>query len=124
MATFGERLKQLREEKNLSQQELGDEIGVSKDTVYRWEASKMQPKEEHVSLLSRIFNVSYLYLLGDVDDRFMIITDEASEEIDEQRILELYRKLSPEFKKMILLTIDSAYLADKEAKEKRLRESN
>ena len=44
MATFGERLKQLREERNLSQQELGDENGVTKDTLYRWEASKMQPK--------------------------------------------------------------------------------
>ena len=68
--------------------------------------------------------MSYLYLLGDADERFINTTDEESEEIDEQRILELYRKLSPEFKKMILLTIDSAYLADKEAKEKRQRDRN
>ena len=121
MATFAERLKELREEKNLSQQELGDEIGVSKDTVYRWEASKIQPNEEHVSLLSRIFNVNYLYLLGEVDDRFIIVTDEDSEEKDEQRLLTLYRSLSPEFKRMIFLTISSAYIADKENKEKKTK---
>ena len=63
MAIFGERLKQLREEKGLNQQELGDKIGVSKDTVYRWEASKMQPKEDHVSFLAGFFKVNYLYLM-------------------------------------------------------------
>ena len=62
-------------------------------------------------------------MLGVVDDRF-IITDEDSEEKDEQRLLTLYRSLSPEFKKMIFLTISSAYLADKEAKEKRQREKS
>lgn len=123
MATFAERLKELREEKGISQQELGDEIGVSKDTVYRWEASKMQPKEEHVAFLAGFFHVSYLYLVGAVDNREMIIgeddTDARAKE-EEELMLKLYRSLSPDLKKMVQLTVRSAYLVERERRENRL----
>lgn len=35
MATFAERLKELRDENHLSQKALGEEIGVSGNTIYR-----------------------------------------------------------------------------------------
>ena len=59
MATFAERLKQLREERNLGQEELGAELGVSKNTVYRWEANRQQPKEEHVLFLSNFMKHAF-----------------------------------------------------------------
>ena len=122
MATFAERLKELREEKGISQQELGDEIGVSKDTVYRWEASKMQPKEEHVTFLAGFFHVSYLYLVGAVDEREMIISEDDTKEgaKEEELMLKLYRSLSPDLKKMVQLTVRSAYLVEKERRGDRL----
>lgn len=42
MATFAERLKELREERHLEQEELGAELDVSKNTVYRWEDSSLK----------------------------------------------------------------------------------
>ena len=115
MATFAERLKQLREERNLGQEELGAELGVSKNTVYRWEANRQQPKEEHVMFLSNYFKVGYLYLIGAVDDRNVLTDEEAStEKEDEELMLKLYRSLSPDMKKMIRLTVNSAYLVEHE----------
>ena len=41
MSTFGERLKELREEAGLTQEELALDIGVTKNTVYRWETDAL-----------------------------------------------------------------------------------
>ena len=45
MATFAERLKELREERHLGQEKLGAELEVSKNTVYRWELEGSSPKK-------------------------------------------------------------------------------
>ena len=94
MATFAERLKELREERHLGQEELGAELEVSKNTVYRWEAGRQQPKEEHVMFLANFFHVHYLYLLGAVDDRNIIAEEDDSVE-DEKMMLKIYCSLSP-----------------------------
>ncbi len=116
MASFAERLKELREERNLGQEEPGAELEVSKNTVYRWEAGRQQPKEEHVMFLANFFHVHYLYLPGAVDDR-NIITNEDESDKDGEMMLKLYRSLSPDLKKMVRLTVNSAYLVERERKE-------
>lgn len=119
MATFAERLKQLREERHLGQEELGAELGVSKNTVYRWEAGRQQPKEEHMMFLSNYFKVGYLYLIGATDDRNVLTDEEAStDQEDEELMLKLYRSLSPDLKKMIRMTVNSAYLIERERQER------
>lgn len=37
MATTGEKLKKLREERDLSMQDLADKLGINKSTVFKWE---------------------------------------------------------------------------------------
>ena len=89
------KLKELREERHLGQEELGAELEVCKNTVYRWEAGRQQPKEEHVMFLANFFHVHYLYLLGAVDDRNIIAEEDEPDE-DEEMMLKLYRSLSPD----------------------------
>ena len=43
MATFAERLKELRDERHISQKALGEEIGLSENTIYRWESATQAP---------------------------------------------------------------------------------
>lgn len=58
------RLKELRKEKGLTQEELAHEIGVSKITVLRWENEERQIKPDKAQALADYFEVSVGYLLG------------------------------------------------------------
>ena len=122
MATFGERLKELRDEAGLTQEELGKAIGARKNTVYRWETGEYRPSEENALLIAHYFKVPYAYLMGVTDDRTeRILTDEEEaekkaerEKQDEEQMLMLYRALSPEMQKMIRTNVNQAYIIDKD----------
>ncbi|HEL1620145.1 TPA: helix-turn-helix domain-containing protein [Streptococcus suis] len=58
------RLKELRKEKKLTQEELAGEIGVSKITILRWENGERQIKPDKAQALADHFGVSVGYLLG------------------------------------------------------------
>lgn len=62
----GNRLKQLREAKGLSQSEVAKIIGVGRTTYLKWESGENQPTRK-LDQLSRFFNVSIDYLLGKSD---------------------------------------------------------
>lgn len=62
----GNRLKQLREAKGLSQAEVAKIIGVGRTTYLKWESGENQPTRK-LDQLSRFFNVSIDYLLGKSD---------------------------------------------------------
>lgn len=61
---FPERLKVLRTERNLTQEELGKMVNVSSKTVGAWERGTRQPSIEAITKLAEIFNVTTDYLLG------------------------------------------------------------
>ena len=58
------RLKELRKEKKLTQEELAGEIGVSKITILRWENGERQIKPDKAQALADYFGISTSYLLG------------------------------------------------------------
>lgn len=67
------RLKELRQEKKLTQGELAREIGVSKITVLRWENEERQIKNDKAQALADYFGVSVGYLLGYETERQRLI---------------------------------------------------
>lgn len=60
----GERLKLVRKNKGLSQQELADMIGASKSLISCYESGKRNPSLENIISFMEIFGVSSDYLLG------------------------------------------------------------
>ena len=64
MATFGERLRELRKFKKQTQKELANEIGVSESTVSMYEMERREPDFETLEVLADYFNVDVDYLLG------------------------------------------------------------
>ena len=71
MATFAERLKQLRSGKNLSQDALGKAMGISRYAIYTYENGKAFPTVEGLLALADYFEVSTDYLLGRTEIREM-----------------------------------------------------
>lgn len=61
---FKDRLKELRKKANLTQEELGNQLGVAGNTVCYWEAGESQPPLETIIKLAEIFCVSTDYLFG------------------------------------------------------------
>ena len=57
MATFSENLKFERQKKNLSQQELGERIGVTGVTIMRYEKGLREPKLETVTALANAIKI-------------------------------------------------------------------
>ena len=66
---FGDILKKLRKDKNLTQDELAQKINNSRSNIANYENGKNMPSVEVLQKLSELFNVSTDYLLGKSDIR-------------------------------------------------------
>lgn len=66
---FGLRLKALRNEKKLTQDELGKLLNVSGKTIGTWERDSRQPNIEAINKLASIFDVTTDYLLGNSNEK-------------------------------------------------------
>ena len=64
-------LKELRKENGMTQEQLGERVGVSNKTVSRWETGNYMPPIESLSMLSDIYNISINEILAGerVDDK-------------------------------------------------------
>ncbi|QRN85744.1 helix-turn-helix transcriptional regulator [Clostridia bacterium] len=59
------KLQELRKKSNLSQEELGEKLNVSRQSISKWEAGQTRPEIKKIILLSEIFDVPTDYLLKD-----------------------------------------------------------
>ncbi len=55
---FGERLKQIRANQGLSQEQLAEKIGVSRQAITKWETNRGLPDVENMIILAEIFKVT------------------------------------------------------------------
>ena len=62
--TLGQRLQKARKESGLSQEELAEQLGVSRQAVSKWENDSGYPEMEKMIRLSQIYQVSLDYLVG------------------------------------------------------------
>ncbi|MFP5528346.1 helix-turn-helix domain-containing protein [Peptococcus simiae] len=67
MANFGERLKELRIDSELTQQEIADTLNLSKSTISMYENGKRLPEYETLEAIADFFNVDMDYLTGKSD---------------------------------------------------------
>ena len=69
MATFAERIKELRNEQHLTQNQLADICGVKYRTYQDYEYGKCHPTALGLVFLADYFNVSLDYLMGRTERR-------------------------------------------------------
>lgn len=61
---FGERLKELRKEANITQFQLAQNINMSKMAISHWESGHSEPSIKQLVFLAEYFNVTVDYLVG------------------------------------------------------------
>ena len=108
----GKRIKDMRLEKGMSQQELGDLIGVTKVSICGYENGTRTPSLETFCILAEIFETTTDYLLG---REVSVVNEEGNEYIgsiskDDIEIIQelrhypnLYGKLIKDVKRYIIL---------------------
>ncbi|MCI8646571.1 MAG: helix-turn-helix transcriptional regulator [Firmicutes bacterium] len=67
---FSEKLLTLRKAKGLTQEQLAEQLDISRQSVSKWESGQASPELEKIAALSAIFDVTTDYLLksSDIDD--------------------------------------------------------
>lgn len=98
---FGERIKALREQNNITQQELADMLNVDRTSVGKWETNQNLANNNILQKLCSIFNVSMDYLLGRAD--LPQSTEIAPDGEIENELLNICKKLSIEKKAKLLI---------------------
>ena len=64
MVYFKDRLKELRYEKKISQEELGKIVATSKMGISHWESGHSEPSIKQLIILAKFFDVTVDYLIG------------------------------------------------------------
>ena len=68
---IGSKILELRKQKNITQEELADKVGVSRQTISKWELGETSPDLKEAKELSKIFNVS-IDELADNDNKELL----------------------------------------------------
>ena len=74
--TFGEKLKKLRTDNDLTQEQLADRIFVTRTAISKWETDKGYPSIDSLKQLSNLFNISIDELISDDDIENKKLLDE------------------------------------------------
>lgn len=61
---FGQKLHETRKRRKMSQENLAERIGVSRQAIQKWESGASNPDAENLLALSRVLQVSVDALLG------------------------------------------------------------
>ena len=72
---LNERIKELRISRGMSQVEIAEKLGVSKQSVSNWENDNIQPSIDMLIKISHLFSVSTDYLLGEDKRTFLEVTN-------------------------------------------------
>lgn len=102
--TFAERIKKLRNDRNLSLDGLAKELEINKSRIGMWENNGTVPRDDILIQLSKYFNVSIDYLLGnekmedkEPDSESLQYLQRGLEKLDEGRLEKAKKMLSVMF---------------------------
>ena len=79
---MNERLKQIREHFDLSQEEFGSRIGITKSSVSLLERGKNNPSDQTIMLVCREFNIDYGWLTTGQGEMFAENDDQIAKLVD------------------------------------------
>lgn len=99
-----EKIRKIRTDLELTQQQYADKLGISRDTVNNLERGRMQIKEMYLRLICKTFRVNYFWLTEEKGDPYISVPDILMDDVIEKyglddldkELIEEYVKLKPE----------------------------
>ncbi len=102
---FKDRLKQARLEKGVTQEQLGEQIGVAKSTITGYEKGNSEPDMLKMKKIMRALNIDANYLLQDE----MKQSADNNTSLEELKLLKKYRVLDERGKKIVNTVLNVEY---------------
>ena len=103
-ANYGQRIKELREERGLSLMALAKAIGVSDTAICKWENQLAEPKLSYIIRMADFFDCSADFLMGRTDDLGWVEQPDLLTAEDKE-ILETVHGLSPQMRELAIKTL-------------------
>ncbi len=119
---FGARLRELREKRGLTQDELGRRFNLSKQAISSYEAGGVHPPPKMIARFAEFFGVTTDYLLGRSDDPHPATAAPEEEDPWPEGVQVLRRassKLTPEKKRFLIRLIEATLAEEEEAARER-----
>ena len=98
--SLGKKLKSLRQKAKMTLEEFGEVLGVSVNTVYRWEHDKSYPRKYMLDAVANYYNVTVEWLLSENTVPRVL-------SIDENEILDTIRQLPEDNRNKVKGYMDS-----------------
>jgi transcriptional regulator with XRE-family HTH domain len=111
---FADKLKRLRQEHNMTQQNLADRIQVARSTITGYETKGRQPSHEKLTAIATLFQVSVDYLLDEDDTIEISVTPPATFPAAMQALVNRYQRLTPRSRKNLLEYLQLLEMRDRE----------
>ena len=118
---FGKKLKELRKETGVLQDDFAKAVGVTKGTVSKWETGTRMPEFATLDTIADYFNTTVAYLTGTSGERFAPepLSDQETaasmmeDEADRlKRMVMMIARLSEGSKRIVAATVAEAYKRD------------
>ena len=103
LMTFGEKLRQSRNAKRMTQKELATEVGAKHNSISDWENDKNRPDPDTIELLCGVLGITPNYLLNASDGDLSL---------PEKNMIKKYRALNSDSQKYVSEVIDREYRRD------------
>ncbi|MGN0807622.1 MAG: helix-turn-helix domain-containing protein [Candidatus Coproplasma sp.] len=120
---FPQLLRELRQDKNLTQAQLAKELQYTQSNISEWEKGTVEPKESALIAIATYFNVSIDYLTGLEDDFGAKVAPMGTNSIDitaeERQLIEDFRKLNYYKQQLIKNNIKAMLPAETESEQKK-----
>lgn len=101
-------LKRLREERHISQKLLAESIGVTQQSINKYENHNIEPDIQTLVRIANFFDTSVDYLIGNTVVRWKIdVLTIPGLSVDEEKLLTGYRKLTRKQKDSIITVIEN-----------------
>ena len=103
---LGRRIKKLREETNLSQEELSKKVGISRVSISQIEKGERKVSAEEISRISQIFNISSDILLDFKKEIEVILKEKPEKKIKKEIRISVPQKNLKKFKEALLYILN------------------
>ena len=89
------RIKKLRQEKDILQSDLAKRLKVGQATISNWETGRYEPDQDALREMSKIFGVSIDYILGNTDIKNPLTSEDMNGLTEKQiKILEMMGQMT------------------------------
>ncbi|MDE6361374.1 MAG: helix-turn-helix domain-containing protein [Clostridia bacterium] len=103
MEKFADRLKTIRKNAGMTQEQVANICGISQSNINTWETGRSLPSFDGLVALANCFVCSVDYLLGrESEESIIVINEDLKYTPDEKNLIKSYRKLNSKKKEEVM----------------------